>query len=292
MEKGLIFALFSALCFGGSLVSLRRGVLRTGEPFTAVLISVVIGLTLLLFWLPFTDEWDKLWSLSWQGFILLGIAGITHFVIGRLLISNAVRLIGANRTSPILQTNPFYAVTLGILFLHEPLTTLLIPGVLCLVVGATMVSIEKEGKVVKMQGKGILNVLGAALFWGTSGVLVRPVIGEIGSSSAAVFISYIAAFIVVVGLLLRKEQRIQLVQLHRASLIPLIISGILSFLGQLLRYEALSYSPVSVVAPLTSTTVFFVFLLSFILNRNIEVFTWKILAGMVATAVGVFLLFQ
>jgi len=292
MEKGLIFALFSALCFGGSLVSLRRGVLRTGEPFTAVLISVVIGLTLLLFWLPFTEEWDKLWSLSWQGFILLGIAGITHFVLGRLLTSNAVRLIGANRTSPLLQTSPFYAVTLWILFLHEPLTTLLIPGVLCLVVGATIVSIEKEGKVVKMQGKGILNVLGAALCWGTSGVLVRPVIGEIGSSSAAVFISYIAAFIVVVGLLLRKEQRIQFVQLHRASLIPLIISGILSFLGQLLRYEALSYSPVSVVAPLTSTSVFFVFLLSFILNRNIEVFTWKILAGMVATAVGVFLLFQ
>ena len=246
----------------------------------------------MLFWLPFTEEWNKLWSLSWQGFILLGIAGITHFVLGRLLASNAVRLIGANRTSPLLQTSPFYAVTLGILFLHEPLTTFLIPGVLCLVAGATMVSIEKEGKVVKMQGKGILNVLGAALCWGTSGILVRPVIGEIGSSSDAVFISYIAAFIVVVGLLLRKEQRIQFVQLHRASLIPLIISGILSLLGQLLRYEALSYSPVSVVAPLTGTSVFFVFLLSFILNRNIEVFTWKILAGMVATAVGVFLLFQ
>ena len=31
-------------------------------------------------------------------------------------------------------------------------------------------------------------------------------------------------------------------------------------------------------------------LLSFLLNRNIDVFTWKVIVGMVATAAGVFLI--
>ncbi len=270
---------------------LRRGTVQAGESFSAVLISVFVGTFLFSLWLPFTGGWDKLWSVSWQGFILLGTGGIIHFVLGRLLNYSSIRLIGANKAIPLLQTSPFYAIVFGILFLHEPLTIFLILGVLCITAGTTLISVEKEGKMTKMQGKGILYGLGAALLWGISGVLVKPVIEEIGSSSAAAFISYIAALPVVAGFLLRQEQRDQLIQLPRVSLILLVISGILSFIGQLLRYEALLYVPVSVVTPLMGSSVLFVFLLSFLVNRNIEVFTWKVIAGAVVVVVGTLLFF-
>lgn len=291
MEIGLVFALLSALCFGVGPVFLRRGVSQAGESFSAVLISAFIGIILFSFWLPFTGEWSKLWSLSLQGFILLGTAGIIHFVVGRLLYYSSVRLIGANKASPLIQTGSFYAVIFGILFLNESLTIFLIPGVLCIAAGATLVSVGKEVKIAKMQSKGILNGLGAALCWGISGVLIRSVIEEIGSPSAAAFVSYIVALPVVAGLLLRQEQRDQLTQLRRASLVPLVISGIFISIAQLLRYTALSYSPVSVVQPVIGTSVLFVFFLSFLINRNIEVFTRKVFAGIVATVVGIFLFF-
>jgi drug/metabolite transporter (DMT)-like permease len=292
MEIGLIFALLSAVALALTTVFLRRGTFRTGESFTAVIISIFIGTIFSLCLVLFTADWDKLWSLSWQGFALLGTAGIIHFVLGRLLGYSCIRLIGANRGIIILRTQILYAVIFGILLLNESLTTFLVLGVLCLAGGVTLVSVEKGGKVTKIDGRGILAGLGGAFFWGISGVLIKPAVEEIGSPYPAVFISYTAASVAIAGLLLRQEQRQQLIQLHRQSITPLVLTGIFATIAQLFRYAALSYSPVSVVTPLIGINVLFTFFLSFLLNRNIEVFSWKVFIGIVVTVVGAFLLFQ
>lgn len=292
MEVGLIFALLSAVCFAGSQAFVKRATSQTGESLSAVFVSVFIGILLFSFLLLFIGEWDKIWSLSWQGFVLLGIAGIIHFVVGRFLNYSSVRLIGANKTSAFTRTSLFYSVSFGLIFLNEPLTAFLIPGVMCIGAGATLVSIEKEGKIPQTQGKGVLYGLGAGFFYGTSGVLIKPAIAEIGSPFAAAFVSYVAAFILIACLLFRRGQLEQLTQLPRQSLIPLAITGVSVSVAQLLRYIALSYSPVSVVQPLISTSILFILLFSFLLNRNVEVFTWKVITGIVATALGAFILFQ
>lgn len=291
MEVGLIFALLAATCFAGSHVFVRRGVHQAGESFSAVPISLFIGVFFFAVSLLFTWGWGRFWSLSWQGFVLLAAGGIIHFVAGRLLSYSCIRLIGANKAGAILRTVPFYAIVFSIIFLNESLTTFIILGVLCIVGGATLVTIEKEEKISKMQAKGILAGLGGAFCWGISPVLIKPAIMEIGSPFAAAFISYVAACLVIPGFLAHKGQRDQLIQIQRASLIPLIISGALVSIAQLFRYVALSYSPVSVVTPLMGTSVLFVFLFSFLLNREIEVFTWKVFTGMLATVVGAYLFF-
>ncbi len=292
MEIGLIYAMISAAGFAGSQVSLRKGALRAGESFTAVIIATLIGTLLLSVLVLFTGDWNKLWSLSWQGFVVLGMAGIIHFILGRLFVTRSIRLIGANRASPIVRTYILYSVILGILWLGEPLTIFIILGVLFLAIGVTLVSLQKGDEGNKMHSGGILAGLGGALCWGTSGALIKLGVGEIGSPYAAAFISHIASFLVVAGLLFGKGRREQMMQLRRESLIPLVISGILNSIGQLLRYVALSYSPVSVIEPLIGTSGLFVFLLSFLINRNIEVFTWRVFVGIAATVAGTFLFFQ
>ena len=112
MEKGLIFALFSAVAFAGSIVYIRKAVAQTGESFTSVAVSVFIGISFFAVSVSFSGDWDKLWSISGQGFILLGTAGIIHFVAGRLLSYNSYRLIGANKASALLGTTPFYTLVL------------------------------------------------------------------------------------------------------------------------------------------------------------------------------------
>ena len=293
MEMGLIFALLTSVAFSIANVLIRKGTFQTREAFTASLLSVFVGLPLFLFTVLLASDWNKLFSLSWQGFALLGTAGIIHFVLGRLLSYKCIRLIGANRGGAIGRTQIFYAVISGILILSEPLTPLLISGVLCIAVGTTLVSVEKgDGEGTRMHGKGVLVGLVGAFFWGISGILIKLGVTELGSSSAAGFISFTAAFLVVAGLLFGKHQREQLSRLRRESWIPVIISGLFSSVAQFLRFTALSYSPVSVVEPITGTQVLIIFFLSFLINRNIDVFTWKILVGIVATVVGTFLLFQ
>ena len=300
MEKGLIFALFAAVSFAGSVVLVRKAATRTGESFTATAISVFIGIPFFAVALFISGEWHKLWFVSGQAFILLGAAGIIHFIVGRLLSYNAYRLIGANKATPFIMTNPFYAVIFGVFFLNESLTVFLILGILCIFTGAALITTERKSVSEKRQGgffnaevKGILAALGGAICWGITPVLIKPAVGEIGSPLVGAFVAYVTASIVMAFFFFRRQHREQMVQLPLlAALIPLVIGGIFAATGQLFNYTALGYSPVSMVTPLLSIHVLFIFLFSFLLNRQIEVFTPRVISGMLVTAAGTFLLFQ
>jgi len=207
------------------------------------------------------------------------------------LLFNSIRLIGTNKTVAIARTSILFAVIFGIIFLHEAVTTLLILGVLCIMGGATLVSFEREEGIFKLQTKGVLLVLGASLCVGIASVLIKSAMEEVGSPYVATFVSYMTAFLLWTILLLQKEQRNQLFQLPRSSLFILSMAAILGLVGQLLRYAALNYSPVSVVQPLIGTVVLFTFLLSFMLNRSIDVFNWRVFLGIMVVVTGTFLLF-
>ncbi len=292
MEIGLVFALLTAMTISGSAISTRRGVFQSGEAFSPVVIHITIGTLLFSLLILFTGDWVKLQSLSGQGFALLVTAGIIHFIFGRFLSYTCIRLIGATRGAAIFRTQIFYAVIFGILLFKEPLTLFLVLGVLGIAAGATLAGTQEGSEVAKVRVRGILAGLGGSFFWGISGVLIKPAVEEIGSPSAAAFISFTAAFIVAAGFLLSREQRAKLLRLRRKAFIPFILAGIFNTIGNLFRYTALGYSPVSLVVPITSTSAIFTLLLSFLVNRKIEVFSQKVFWGIAATVVGTLLLFQ
>ena len=151
---------------------------------------------------------------------------------------------------------------------------------------------EKQRGVSGTEFKGILTALGAALCWGITPVLIKPAVEEIGSPSVGAFVSYIAASIVMAFFFLRRQHRQQMVQPRFfAALILLVIGGIVLSMGQLFNYTALGHSPASMVSPLVCTNALFVLLFSFLLNRNIEVFTLKVILGMVVMVIGAFFIF-
>ncbi len=297
MDIGLVFAFLTAVCFAIAAIFIRRGVTHARESFSALVVTVFTTTILFLLVVTFSSEWNKVWSISLRGLVLLGGAGILQSVFGRFLYFTSVRFIGANKTSAIIRTNVLYAVILGIFILNESLTILLFLGIVAIITGVTLVSTEKQGVNEEKQAgpsrirvKGIAAGLGAGLCWGSSGVLIKTGIAEIGSPLAGAFVSFATATLIIASLLLSKERRGMLTQLHSSSLIPLVIAGVVSTVGHLFRYYALNYSPVSLVVPILSIEVIFVLLFSFILNRNIEVFTWRIIVGIVAAVAGVILL--
>ena len=300
MEKGLIFALLAAVSFAGSVVFVRKATAQTGESFTPTAISVFMGIPFFAAVLLITGEWSKLLAVSWHALILLGAAGIMHFIVGRFLGYSSYRLIGANKATPFIMTNPFYTVIFSVLFLNELLTVYLILGVICIFTGVALISTEKKSVIDEMQGtssrmevKGILPALGAALCWGTTPILIKPAVAEVGSPFAAAFVSYVVALVVMAFFFFRGQYREKMSQIPVfTALIPMLIGAICSSAGQLFFYTGLSYSPASMVNPLISTHILFIFLFSFLLNRKIEVFTLKIILGMVAIVVGTFLIFQ
>ena len=292
MDTGLIFALLTAMLLGASAIFLRRGVLQVGESFSAVLVVLFIGTLSSACMTFFFGDWVTLGNLSWQGYTLLTAAGVIHFVFGRFLSYTCIQFIGANRAAAIFKTQMFYAVFLGIVMLGEPLTGFLVAGVLLITAGATIASIQKRSEVTRVRGIGVLAGFAGSFFWGISSVMVKPVITELGSSHAAIFVSFLAAFIFVVPFLLLNREWKRLLELRRESLIPFVLAGLCNSTAQLLRYAALNYSPVSLVVPIMATSAIFTLIFSYFFNRKIEVFTWRIFVGIVAAVVGTFSLFQ
>jgi len=300
MEKGLIFALLASVSFAGSVVFVRKATAQTGESFTPTAISVFMGIPFFAIALFITGEWSKLLSVSWQALVSLGAAGIIHFIIGRFLGYSSYRLIGANKATPFIMTNPFYTVILGVLFLNELLTVYLVLGVICIFTGVALISTERKSVIAeepralsRTEIKGILPALGAALCWGSTPILIKPALAEIGSPFAGAFVSYFVASVVMAFFFFRGQHREQMGKIPiLMALISMLIGAIFSSAGQLFLYIGLSYSPASMVNPLISTHILFIFLFSFLLNRQIEVFTLKIILGMVAIVAGTFLIFQ
>ncbi len=297
MEIGLVFAILVAVSFGASDIFVRRGMLKTGESYTAVFIGLLIGIILFPLMISFNAEWEKVWSLSSQEIGLLVGAGVIHYIGGRFLYYAGVRLIGANKGSAISKTDILTAVVLGIVILNESLSSSLMLGVLFILPGVILVSVEKraagaggESKAPANQLKGIISCLVAGLFWGASGVLIRPAVSEIGSPFVGVFVSYIAAALIMAGLLFRRQQRGHLVKLNRSALVPMAIAGVLTSVANFFRYSALSYSPVSLVRPIENTAILYLLLFSFLFNRKIEVFTPKVIIGMLLVVTGTVIL--
>jgi len=292
MELGPLLALLAAMSFAGNLVAVRRGIYFGGKSSAATAVSVFTGVLLFLIVLPVTGDFSWLGSVSWNSAVLLAIAGIINFTLSRYLFFSCVQLIGANRSTTISRTDILFAAIFGVIFFQETITATLVLGSLGIMFGATLVNLVKEEGGYKFQTAGALLGVISSLFGATSSILVKLAMKEVASPYAAAFISYLSAAIVwLIILLASNEQRVDLLRLNRSSLVMFILTGLFALTGHLLRYSALKISPVSVIQPLLGTIVLFTFFFSFLINRKIDVFNWRVFTGLLAVVAGMFLIF-
>ena len=296
---GLVLALFAGLSFSLSAIFVRKGVYHSGESFSPIPVSNFSGMALFGLATIITGNATQLGLASWTGISYLAAAGALHFVLGRLLYYTGIRLIGANRSSPITTSYILVAALLGVFFLAEPPTVWLILAIFFIIVGIISIS-RIGGSAAGRQDvptgsltKGLLASLGAALCWGISPVLVKEGLQEVNSPVVATFISYTAASIIAGALLIYPKNSEKLRRLNQKSLIPILTGGVAVAIAHILRYIALGYSPVSIVAPLVAgANGLLVFPLSLLLNRGIEPFNARIILGTIIIIVGTLFIFR
>ena len=292
MQIGPLLALLAALSFAANLVSVRRGIILGGKSSTATAVSVFTGALLYLLILPITGDYKILGSVSWQAIALLAIAGIINFCLSRLLFFNCVQLIGANRSTTLTQTNIIFAAVFGVVFFAEKITLTLVLGSLGIMFGAILVNLVKEEGAYKFQTSGALLAVIASFCGATSSLLVKSAMKDVSSPYLATSISYAAAAIVwVIILAVNQPQRGGILTLNRPALVMFMLTGVFAMTGHLFRYSALAQSPVSVIQPLMGTGVLFTFFLSFLLNRKIDVFNWRVFTGVMMVIISIFLIF-
>jgi drug/metabolite transporter (DMT)-like permease len=296
---GQILALITGLGLAVSTVYMRKAVFRTKETTTAVIISVCFGFVIFLPLFLFTGNAGQLATASWQALAALAGAGMVATIIGRQLNYYSLKLIGANRGGPLLNSSTIFAVTVGITVMGEPLTYGLIIGSILIIIGVVLVSIER-GSDSSMEDvvttwimvKGVFTGLLAGICYGSGPVLIKMAINEGNSPFTAIFISYGVALLIMIAPRLRAHERQKLIELFRKAAVPMSIGAVSIAIAHLLRYISLDYIPVSIVLPINSVGSLFTIFLSYAINRKIEIFTWKIVAGAIFIVVGVFIIFQ
>ena len=290
---GATLALVSAALFGLNNATVRRGVLRStvlqGMAITVPLgLPVFAAVALAMGGFPAMARWHL------AGWLWMALAGVVHFVIGRYGNYRATQALGATLSTPIQQISIVVSLALALVFLDETLTVLKLGGILLVMAGPLLSMRRGNAGKASPDGfrpdwvPGTLWGLVAALGYGTSPLFVVYGLGGGGyaDSVAGVLVSYLAASVVVVAMVLAVGGWGYVANMDRGSAGWYGVSALFVALSQLFRYLALAVAPVSVVMPIQRLSVVFRVVFNAAINRRHEVLDASAIIAILVSLVG------
>ena len=303
---GALLALASAFAFSVNGILVRRGVAGAGATAgQGAFITVLLGVPFGLIAVAVTGQLFNFGEIPLGGYLLLAVAGIVHFGVGRYCNYRGVAAIGASRAVTIQAVAIPYSIFMAIFLLDEEITLLMFIGI-ALILGGPAAMIERRSKkpqppqgaaesataqvpdAMKVrQVEGYTFSLLAALAYGTSPILIRAAM-EDSSRTAAIgtLVAYSAAASVLTAGLALPGQR-QLISAINLRYMRLFGgAGLSVFLAQLLRFFALSIADVAVVNPLMRMVGMFTLILTYLVNRSLEKITWRVVLGVLISFAG------
>lgn len=289
---GAMLAILSAATFALTNATGRRGVI-TGTPAQGMVISMPVGLACFLVFGLVTGATQLLGRFNGAAIGSLSAAGVLHFVLGRYCNFRASQAAGVNLTAPVVQLNSAVTLVLAVVILREPCTVLQVVGAFLMVSGSLVTQGSSQtteaGKSFKPRvALGFFFALIAALAYGTSPIIVRQALQNVGALSglAGGAVAYAAATVAVTLGLLIPSLRRNVLAVRGENARWFVYSGVFVAGAHGFLYSALAVAPIMVVAPLLQLALVFRFLFSLMLNPHHEVFGVLVVAGTVVSIAG------
>ena len=306
---GGLLALLSAAGFALETATMRRGVV-TASVAQALSVTVTIGLPIFFMVALAFGALGLVASFSGPAIAYLAAAGILHFLWGRYCNYRATKAMGANLAAPVQQSNMVVTLALAIIVLGEHLTVLRSIGIGLVMLGPVLTYERKRGRVSEPvagvpggaepraavppkafqpnYAEGYLFALLSSTGYGVSPVLVRLALENQGLTAgiAGGLISYVAAALAFVLVLLLPGQWRHVRALDRGAARWYARSGVLVAMAQMLRYVALTLAPVTVVTPIQRLSLVFRLYFSRLINPQHEQFGGRIVGATFVALLG------
>jgi transporter family protein len=290
---GFFFALFSSASLGLTVVSIRRGVL-IGSPAVATLITVLLGVPLFLAVTAATGQLFRGSEIATDGYIALALTGALQMAIGRYSFYRSIQAMGGNQAELFQALQVPISIAIAFVFLGETFDLKTAIGVGLVMAGPAVVVLAKgspkpagaasAAPPVRMREGLLFGAIAIASF-SVGDVLARCGLAETGLGLLGGRVIYSAAAVALVSWVIASRRLYELRQARPATRWFLAAASI-GFIAQMSRYMALAVAPVYGVVPLMRTVPLFVLGFSFLLNRRLEVFSPKLVAGVLVAVAG------
>lgn len=292
---GVGFAFAAAASLGLQALSIRLGGARGGRSIDALLVVVAVNLVVLV---PATllrvHPNYGLTVTAVLGFVASGVAGT---LLGRALLFEGIKRVGASRAEPIKASMPLHAAVIAILVLGERPTFGHLLGIVLVVAGVAIVSLEHASR--DDQGEvgsvtGLAFPLAAAVSFGFEPTFAKIGLNEGTPVLVGLTLKAVTAFLGFAGYALYARQTPTVADLRNATVADLrngsarwyLLAGLFSTTFLLTYFSALAVAPVVLVAPFIQLSPLVVLAVSVLFLRQLEPVTWRLTAGATLLVVG------
>lgn len=277
----LVATVFYAL--SSNLVRAGMGNSRTvGALFVSLTVNLVVLWTasLLLF-----DVSVDLWR--WRYFVA---AGALAPVAARFFNYSGIDKLGVNVSTPLTYMYPFVSIVIAVPLLGERLPPAGLLGGVFVVFGGVLLALPDEETAFHIDDrKFLLLPLAAALLYGISHVLRKVGIDLVTSPVVAAAVTATTSWVLLAGYL-GVTRSFDQVRVNRREAVLFGAAGLVTSAAIPLLYLAFSLGSVVLVTPITNVSPLFVLLFSYVLYRDGEPFTRRVVGGTVLIVLGLVLL--
>ncbi|MFC2013760.1 DMT family transporter [Chloroflexota bacterium] len=280
---GVLLAVLAAILWGVGNTIARVG-LQSIKATSASILSLSAGLVVV--WITaLVFEFDTLVSVSLVAIGWFALTGVLHLALGRFLLYQTMRYIGAARGTSVAHSYPIFALIFAIILLKETPTIPVVIGTVSIVGGIYLLLTESSetSAIKKSRMLGYSVGLVAALLWGAVSILIKHV-SQFGPSF--VVLSFALLF-GTLALSAATGKSFQIgVKANKKAIYLLLLSGFLNGIGLIGFYSALAKAPVVVVSPLVATSPLFTVLCVHLFLQRLERITIHVLLGCLLVVAG------
>jgi len=284
--SGVIWAGLAGLFFGLHQAFFRQATSRIDASRATLGILAVAGtLTTALGLL--IEDLSLLRTMGWFAPALFAATGILHFTGGWTLLGLSQQRIGASRTGIVIAASPLIGSVIAAIFLDEPLTPVLLVGVLLVSGGVALIARERApAGQIETRSRIPWHALTVATVWGITPVMIRRGLEDLPAPLLGVAMGMFGAAIAGLAIV-RSGVRPAMGGPVRSVAPWILLSGVIVGLAITFQWQAFDSIEISIALTLFQiSTPVVVFAAPLIARTSLERPTRVMLIGMAAIVGG------
>ena len=287
----IAFAIAQSALFGFSKIFTRKG-LFLSSPALGAFYALLPAVVILFFGVVATGGLGALGKINIfipSVFLLVTLCALTNMNLGRVLLYESIRSLGAARAGQLIASQLIFASLFAALLLGESLTLPITGGTLLIFAGIFTVALTGYDLRHKPPGynfrRGTITGIATGIVWGYAFIITKELLAVYDAMTAS-FITIVFAAVYQGIFVLVRVRPVRRIIPERKAMVYFLITGILTSFAFYAFLVALSLGPIVIVAPFASLAPIFTAVVSYLFIQKIEFVDRRLLLASVVVIIG------